>query len=161
MAIVRPAAQMVKCAECGYLGFRHIESQQLVTPSDEHCSTGEGPLKPDSRNTVTAVVHEAPVCAVGLLVDNFDPSKPGPHGHHREAAPAAVRTIMHRERGCSQFTPRLPGLSPKEHIDMNFLERQQRFQAREGRRNLIVNVLLCVIAAISAIAAWWGALSSH
>jgi hypothetical protein len=41
--------------------------------------------------------------------------------------------VITKERNCEKFTELMPGLSPKEHIDMNLLEMQK---AREDRRDL-------------------------
>jgi hypothetical protein len=163
---------MVKCAECGYLGVRHIGTQELVSPSADQRATGEPPGGPE-RIGPAGVLDVVPVCAVGAwdLPKEFTahnrPANENTIVRHRASA-AAAKTVMQEDRRCPQVTPWLPGLTPKEHIDKNLLEHQQAWQderskedaRREDRRdtkNFRLNCVLVIVAVVSAVAAWWSA----
>jgi len=61
----------------------------------------------------------------------------------------SAKETMNRDRGgeCDQFTTWMPGLTPKEHIDMNLLQQQRildakilkETRAREDQRDRLVN----------------------
>jgi anti-sigma-K factor RskA len=83
--------------------------------------------------------------------------------------------MLHAERECAHFTKWIPGLSPKEHIDMTIIEENRHFQEellrkqaeREDRRDtknfrlncalVIVAVVSVIVAVVSAVAACWSA----
>jgi hypothetical protein len=120
---------MVKCADCGYLGMRHCKSQALVCPSAKHRSSGEPPVDESIRiapiNRAFAVILDfMPVCAIGVsdLHDEFASRQ----GHVTDwsqefnSSVSAAKKVMQKDRPeCQErFTPWIPGLTPKEHIDM-------------------------------------------
>jgi cytoskeletal protein RodZ len=103
---------------------------------------------------------DSPLCALGVcdLSKEYDPQileEPLAVG---QARTRATKVIFHRERECDRFVRWIPGLSPKEHIDMNILERQQAWQARRDSKDFRLNCLLVVVAVASMCAAWWAAL---
>jgi hypothetical protein len=115
----RPCRQvegvMVKCAACGYLGVRDMDNKMLVNPSAEQRRNGQ----PPSNSKGGAATQAEPICALGICDLESELTGPG-------SAPAA--TVMSKDRICSPSTKNIPALTPKEHIDMNVLERQQAFQ---------------------------------
>lgn len=107
---------MVKCRECGYLAVRNKITGQLVSPLREQRETG---FPPDG--TLGIGIDGKPLCAVGAfdLVDGLPPGG---------AAGRAV--VMAEERECPQFTELIPVLTPKEHLDMNALQKQDEFHRK-------------------------------
>ena len=106
---------MVKCVDCGYLGVREIDNQRLVNPGAEQRKSGQ---PPGNFNGVAITLVE-PICTVAAFDLEAEVSGPGP-------APAAK--VMDKDRECEQFTEWVPALTPKEHLDMNLLERQRDWQ---------------------------------
>ena len=103
-----------------------------------------------------------------------------PHCLREPTAPeppaASAKHVIHDPRECKESTRWIPGLTPKEHIDMNIFERQRAWQADqdairradEARRDdknfrlnlalVVATIVATIIAAIAAVAAWWAAL---
>jgi hypothetical protein len=108
---------MVKCADCGYLGVREIESNRFVNPSTTQRRGGQPP--PNFNGN--AITRTEPNCVLGACDLECELSGPG-------TAPAA--NVMSKERLCEHFTDVIPGLSPKEHIDMNVLKQQEEFHRK-------------------------------
>ncbi len=135
---------MVKCKDCGYLGVREANGTQLVNPDKTQREVGRA---------INGITEHCPVCAIAafdLPAEHRDPPGMNPSEH--------AANIMAKDRECHQFTDNMPGLSPKEHIDMNLLAQNQRYLECQNRRNLITNVTLVIVGLLAAIAAWWGAL---
>jgi ferric-dicitrate binding protein FerR (iron transport regulator) len=130
---------MVKCADCGYLGVRHPETLELVGPSHQQRETGA--LTGTLRGQM--FLDEQPICAVGA----FDLWR------ETAAQPDGALRVMQKPRDCLKSTEWIPGLSPKEHIDMNMLERSER----RDTRNFWIQCALMVAAFAAAVAAWWSA----
>ena len=105
---------MVKCADCGFVAVRGVESQQLFGPLHEQRRSGHSPA---NFNGV-AINHVAPICVVGAFDLEQELPQPGP---------AHAANLMAKERECLKFTKWIPGLSPKEHIDMDLMERQRLY----------------------------------
>jgi hypothetical protein len=117
---------MAKCAECGYLAVRHLETQTLVGPGNHQRKTGQ----PPEGNGPRANLDITPVCAVGVPSLRADVGESGvPHA-------AAAALAMNNDRECSKFTPLIPVLTPKEHLDMAVLEWQRKCEGedRQWRR---------------------------
>lgn len=108
---------MVKCVECGFLAVRHLETQVLVGPGDNQRKTGAPPEGMELR----ANLDITPVCAIGACELQEDVVGP---------IAAYAAKAMQKERECSLFTPWIPVLSPKEHLDMTVLERQKEWQRK-------------------------------
>lgn len=101
---------MVKCADCGYLGVRHIENQTLVSPGEEQRRTGSPPTI-EQGGTIGGrtlpVLDTRPVCAVRAFPLDEE-----------LLASVSAKDVMQKDRPCGRSTPWIPGLTPKEHIDM-------------------------------------------
>lgn len=109
---------MIKCADCGFLGVRHLITQELVSPAEEQRQNGTPPESDNGRPNLDT----EPVCAVGATV-LWDDSE-GDYG------PAH---LIQKERDCSRFSRWIPALSPKEHLDMDMLEQQRQWQQEQAR----------------------------
>ncbi|MFZ1935272.1 MAG: hypothetical protein WCB27_08465 [Thermoguttaceae bacterium] len=122
------------------------------------------------------VVEIMPVCAIAArpLRDNFNvevereraASRPAEQTARAwlleyEIMSRAARSVMDTERNCTkesqEFTPWIPGLTPKEHLDMNIMQQRELWHKKQSNRNLWVNLALIFIAILSAVAAWWAA----
>jgi hypothetical protein len=156
-------AIMVKCKDCGYLGVRHIESQTLVSPGENQRESGAPALEvltyPPGTVRFTndlpptrVIVDGTPVCAVGavdLYAECESIQQPGRN--------QAAKSVMQDDRDCKQFTTRIPGLTPKEHVVRNLIEKWEQTQDRKERKNTRINVGLLLAGILAAIAAWWSA----
>ena len=113
---------MVICADCGYLGVRHPGTHELVGPDEYQRQTGlptrsaipsVGSMGENVSDGET-VLGIIPTCAVGAW--SLERYYRG--GNDNAARCCAAKEVIQRERDCSKFTPWIPGLTPKEHIDM-------------------------------------------
>jgi len=156
MAILpREDTIMVKvkcCAECGFLGVRHRETGELVGPGEEQRETGS---PPEGRSIPGLLAEKfsppepitldiAPVCAVGAC----DLRKEWQECQkvQKLAPTAAAEKVIQQPRKCKRFTAGLPGLNPKEHINMNLLQRQQVW-------NTMITIGVAIVVVIGTLAA--------
>lgn len=104
---------MVKCADCGFLASRDIETRQLEETEQEIRSKGQ--LVPSPNTGKPIHKYEHPIC--------FMQSK------EYKAFPYTSRSILTldredirseilRERDCKEFTAWQQGFTPKEHREM-------------------------------------------
>jgi len=156
---------MVKCAECGYLGVRHPHTYELVTPDERQRETGI-PTGIFTVGDKTTILGDMPICAVGACDLRKECEQTRKVASELGKVPCEV---THKDRECSQFTDLIPGLTPKEHIEMNLLQEQRiwqqtnqaandRRQQSDSARNFRVNFLLVLVSIAAAIASWWVAL---
>lgn len=153
---------MVKCKDCGYLGVVHSQNQHLVSPTEDQRETGRAPVDATiPAPPLVPIVGMEPVCAVRalslhnsfqeLLESKRKSTGPLIHCHQEFGLVAEVaRIVMDADRPCDErkkFTPWVPGLLPKEHIDMNILEQQDK----RDRRNFIANICLVIAGVVSAL----------
>lgn len=110
--------ESVTCAACGFFAVRHLESQLLVSPGAAQRKSGHPPGGPNAKCAVGTV----PFCAV---------NSEAAHEHGVEyTPPAEFVKIAKSTRECGAFTKWLPGLTPKEHLDMAVLEDQRTWQRK-------------------------------
>ncbi len=154
---------MVKCADCGYLAVRNKETHALVSPAREQRETGEAPPAPGA---VERPIGTIPICAIGVcdLRRKVEEARRGMVGKPVIRDGEAPKAVIQKDHDCQRSTKWIPALSPKEHIDMDLLEkqqvwdderdkRQQAWQEERDARNLRVNRWLVLAAVISALAA--------
>jgi hypothetical protein len=116
---------MVKCADCGYLGAREVNSHQLVNPRAEQRQTG-APSRGNRNGLSVALTRTDPICAIAAFDLQAEMGNPGAGAF----AEAAVAEVITKDRKCNRFTDNMPALTPKEHIEMNMLEEQREWQLR-------------------------------
>jgi len=145
-------AETVKCADCGYLAFRHRETRQLVEAELElrerggiAPSAGKVPdlsgyplcfaNAADLRSEYSLVTSEgmAPepdsATYAELLYRGEESQKVGGVATDNEFL---LRwKVMHRERVCSAFAPWQQGFTPKEHREMVDRLKLQEWQERQ------------------------------
>ena len=99
---------MVKCADCGFLAFRHFETQQLVEATEKIRERGAFPTTTGSYKR--SMLEKVPICfamkydlRAELPGDKDDPNGPD------------IVTVVRKERTCDGLTPWERGFSPKEH----------------------------------------------
>ena len=119
---------MAKCAKCGYVGVRNPRTRLLVGPDENQLETGTPTEWPISNNTHYVWAVSCAVGACNLLREWYERTQ---HGQNKIEA---TNEVLQTDRTCAQFTSRLPGLTPKEHIDMNMLAQQQSWQDARDRR---------------------------
>lgn len=132
-----------KCAECGYLAVRYLDTQQLLCPTQYHRENGE---PPDEKNSRLSKVMFCSRMAFDLPKEAADGKK-------------SRVEVIRDSRECGRFTQWQPLLiTPKEHLDMDFLERMDARTRAMNRNNLLLSVLLVLVSVAAAVAAWWAAL---
>jgi hypothetical protein len=104
----------VKCVDCGFLGLRRMDSQELIGAGEKY--RREGAIHAENGRYV---FHEGPVCSVGAAdFSVFIADREGGYGQAKS------------ERSCASFFVWRPALTPKEHYDMilskEILEAQQK-----------------------------------
>lgn len=130
---------MVKCAECGFLAIRNVESRELEEAEKdirEHgcCTVLIGQIQghPQLRHT------GLPLCFAGRY-DLWDESKKETVKGDRNTRGA--RTVIHKQRRCEGFTKWQLGFTPKEHREM--IDRQW-----ERKWRIITGIIFIILAGL-------------
>jgi hypothetical protein len=145
---------MVKCADCGFLAGRDLESRQLVEVTVENRKTG---IIPTHHKYPDEVYSAFPLCfAQAWPLQDEAKSK----------QQADILTVIQRERECDKFVRWRQGFTPKEHqemIDQQELKRWQVEQRREDRKWQVVwgVILVLVAGAFTILGAILGAYLSR
>lgn len=92
---------MVKCSTCGYLGFWNRETQLFIVAPKVSRQDGSPPRNLNGN----CLCDPTLLCAVGAA--DLQP------------------TALNDDRDCSRFITWIPGLSAKDHFDVDFLARQR------------------------------------
>lgn len=122
---------MVKCTECGYLTFRHGESRTLVEAEEVTRQSGQVPTSQG-----VYLYEPRPICfrrAYPLALE-FDEMlgggwEPG-SGLALNLLAEPLLAVLDKERQCNSFTSWTQGLAPREHYDMDLMEKQLALQDR-------------------------------
>lgn len=112
---------MARCAECGFLAVRDLQTRELAEVEEGMRMKWE---LPQILGTSTNRYHEYPLClvqATNLTRDCGDP-------YH----PDAVRQALWMDRRCDQYLQWRQGFTPKEHVEMRHAERME--QIAEARK---------------------------
>jgi hypothetical protein len=111
---------MVRCADCGFLSLRHLETRELREAEGDYRNTG---VIPRNITLPKHLYEERPLCFQQLVT--FDPEQC--------KSPEDRLAAIQQERGdCRGFTEWKQGFMPKEHREM--LDRQWMIE-REDRRD--------------------------
>lgn len=166
---------MVKCADCGYLGVRHVDRQILVSPSEKQRQTGQPETVDLGSGMAHCITEDLFVCAMGTRSLYAECEKA-----RNESGRLSLAKVL-ETHGCEKSVERIPALTPKEHIDMlatremldsqNARVESQAEREREWRREDVriaadtlraargntLGVWVGVIAAIavSGFSLWW------
>lgn len=148
---MRKRREPVKCADCGYLGVRNKDNQTIVSPGKDQRDTGRNPI---ARDRGDRILDTVPVCGVGAWDLQAKTAEAREQLSSNASADAnAAKEVMHEPRTCKRFTEWIQALvSPKEHIDMNLLEKQRKWQAGESRKTTWILVIGMLASAI--VGAW-------
>ena len=158
---------MVKCADCGFLAVRNIETRELDSPDHQYRSTGTIPVSLLKHNR--QLYEERPVCIRKSPDFPYNPDEDSPDTPRREA-------IVQTEHGCVLWGEWQPVLTPKEHrelLDRQWvIDREERsdkeMRAREDRRDAEVRRLqerlhnreLWIIGGLATIALVGGSIAA-
>ncbi len=117
---------MVKCAECGFLASRNVQSRQLEETEQEIRLEGDSVIawntgKPMGR-------FEPPVCFMRSPDYEATPFT-------RIADKEATRFEIQMERTCESFTLWQQGFTPKEHREMIDRQWMLDFQAKREQED--------------------------
>jgi hypothetical protein len=127
---------MARCVECGFLGVIHAETRRLVPPSEHQRETGENALKPSAVGSGEPITEQIPTCALGAMTlsNEIEPiTGAGNSFQFRRAVARQAVAIMHKERTCPKFRERIPGLFPKEHVEMLLTQDMLNAQASAAK----------------------------
>ena len=114
---------MVKCADCGFLAVRHLETRDLREAEGSYRDTGEIPR---DLNRPKHLYEEVPLCFERLRI--FDPQ--------RCTSAAERQEVVQEEIGhCVGFTEWHHGFTPKEHREL--LDREYRLRRDEELRQQV------------------------
>ena len=135
-------ATMVRCADCGFLAYRNLETRTLAEAEEAFRASGNVPQPERSLQylgtgappiSIGGGFGRDPICfarATILLTEVRD-------AEQNDAPWPAVLRVITRERECTEFTQWNQGFTPKEHQEMLdrqwMLEREERID-RENRR---------------------------
>ena len=137
---------MVRCGDCGFLVVRSAtDERELVSPGAEQRQTGIAPEVDEGPEVVSAasmahlrkferpLFETKPWCSLGAnpIDQEYEAEKPERSPQWSTEAIEAAKVTMGKSRECTKFTPWIPALSPKEHMEM--LATQQMFEAQAAR----------------------------
>lgn len=119
---------MVKCAECGFLAVRNVDSRELEEAEESFREKGTGPLAKQYEGNPHLRHEKQPQCfaMVHSLRDDF--KKPI---EQKIPENGRVKQVILKERECGEFTKWQQGSTPKEHREM--LDRKQWLDWQAGR----------------------------
>lgn len=130
----------VKCKDCGYLVYRNRGYGNIVEASRAERERGDAPHN----------CANMPECGRGVNLQ----------GEYSAGRFNAVRELLHKPRTCALFMKHVPGLLPKEHLDMDLLQQQNEFHRsqmdlanKRHRQNLWIAGAAVAVATISAVIA--------
>ena len=118
----------VKCANCGFLAVRKIETRELVDAEDETRDNGHLAVTPHGHRPIYDGRLICFVQAFPLIKE----TGPNPGAPER-------KTVAQKERRCERFVEWRQGFTPKEHQEMIDRERQQKREddRDESQRNFL------------------------
>lgn len=128
----------VRCAKCGLLGVREKSSGRIVEVTETGREYGQESPTRIRENRIGPFL----CCA---QVQRFPEQQ------------SEAKLLLDEERNCDRFVAWQTGFLPKEHIDMNILEENRRWQEKRDARTIWVNFLFLLATAAAALAAWWSA----
>jgi len=138
------------CANCGYLGLRHILTGQIVTAGQDFRETAYIPGL--WLRDATLAYEQFPVCFRGAARFR-DAQEAGPSWDQ-----ARCTAAIQRERDCGEFS-KWEGLDPEDHYDMiqeSARLQWQSEQADKARRHehctLAVSIVAVAVAVVALIA---------
>lgn len=117
----------VKCAECGYLAVRHVETRQLLDAEIAFREQGSLPSRRSPDWIGIPIYDELPVCFARAV--SFRQEIKTPASDERRL------DCVQKQRNCDKITDWHQGFTPKEHREMllskEALEIQREEQAND------------------------------
>jgi len=123
---------MVKCADCGLLGVREKSSGTIAEVTEDGRKNGREPAVMINENRIGPFL-----CCAQL--EQFPWTKPGD-----------TKSLLDRERNCNRFVAWQTGFLPKEHVQMDLIERQELWHERQRKSDRQFNAAIAIIAALLA-----------
>ena len=111
---------MVKCADCGFLAQRHVESRELRDAEEALRKSGKNLYHLSHDHKSKVYVYEVPPLCTELQTEFPMEEQP-------------IFEAIQQERECSAFTLWHPGFVPKEHREM--LDRDRMLQWQRERED--------------------------
>jgi hypothetical protein len=115
---------MVKCADCGFLAQRHVETRELRDAEGHYRKTGDIP-RFHAHGQVTSYLpgeqyEVVPICTERQI-------------DFAEISGQTIEQAIQEERDCPQSRDWIPGVYPKELREMVDREKLLEWQAKEGK----------------------------
>jgi hypothetical protein len=135
----------VKCAECGFLAIRNLETRELVEVEADFRKFGhpigvmraypatqiDGTSFYEQDKYFSYIHDEIPICFKRIYDFMFWVAKY--KDEKKIATDQGVCAILDEERVCSEFTQWKQGFTPKEHQEM--IDRQERLKWQAERED--------------------------
>jgi hypothetical protein len=136
---------MVRCADCGLLGLRNHETDEIDEAGSYFREEGYSPFY--SRSGRNGSRHSpVPLCIAGVVV-----FKEGTGDH----AYKYIRSQVNEDRECRSFMAWVRGRYPWEHEAMAEKRQQLKREDRRHRETLLVLGLGVIIATLAASVLNW------
>ena len=119
---------LVRCAECGLLAMRDFKTRELCETENSVRDRGEMP--PGIPGSQHKRFDDSPICVARKVDFQELMSNTG-------AAKVAeqIYSVCNSERECDRFLRWQPGMTPKEHLQMDMIERQREWQKSVDERD--------------------------
>jgi hypothetical protein len=149
---------MVKCIDCGYLTLRRNSTRELVEVEAEIRDTGEIPKDHYGPRDIQPLYDPPLICfrnKFKLYEEQNAVTGVGPAGR--------ILAVINKERPCDKFKKWVQGFTPKQHVEMDLIERQQASIDRKDRRDwwwriFELFVMAVIVTAVSILGNIWAAL---
>lgn len=109
-------ANKVKCRDCGYLSVRDRGTGELMSPDNDYRQSGA---------VAMTMPHIAPFPICMRRACDF-PKELNMKSERHAIYPKDAAVVLDKERDCEKFIPWQQGLSPKEHLEMDIIERREQ-----------------------------------
>ena len=151
---------MVKCSECGLLGFRNRQTLEIDEAVERIRHAGDFP----SSGSYT--VHDrVPICLLGIFplraeirAEFLGQGKNSVDADRASRDPGGteVLAVIGRERPCDDSTEWKEGFAPKEHLEMidrKWMKEEAKKAARENRIWRVLEFIGVIIGLVLIVAA--------
>lgn len=148
---------MVRCADCGFLAARNLNTRELDEAEESFRQDGTfPPINDEKGHNPHAGWESAPVC----FIQHYDLREEiKQQGLNDKEKYSGVHSVINKDRECKSFTKWRQGSTPKEHREM--MDRQEWSNWQEKQRNddkrwRIIELVVLVIGAglFTLLGAW-------
>ena len=128
--------KQVKCADCGFLGVRLIETRQIVDAEPWTRNQGKLPRNADDK----PIYAKWPICFVQEIDVYLE-------ANGEQRTDESLAAVFQKKRICKRHTKWFQGSTPKEHQEMI----QSRWDKAIQLANLIIVATVPIISVILSV----------